>query len=293
MAGDVAAAAEGGLHAGPRLSDAVFRRFQVLVRRESGIALNEGKKALVESRLGRRLRELALDFGAYCRLVEDDVAERDRMIDDICTNETHFFREPRQFEFLETRVVGEWVARAGAGTMPRRARLWSAACSTGEEPYSLAMSVLSTLPAASGWSVEILATDLSRRALDRARAAVWPLERAREIPRAHLEAFMWKGVRSEAGRMKAGAEARSVLRFDRLNLTGDHLPPGPFDVIFCRNVLIYFDVPTKLRVLEALAACLDPLGYLFLGQAEAAMGLPSVLRSVGGSVYVHASRPRA
>jgi len=292
MARGVVAAVNADLHREPRLSDAVFQRFQAVVRRESGIALTDAKKPLVESRLGRRLRELALGFPAYCSLVEDDAEERDRMLDSICTNETHFFREPRQFEFLEARVFPDWAARAGAGTMPRRARIWSAGCSTGEEPFSVAMSGLSRFPVSSGWMIEVLATDLSRSALDRARAAVWPLERAREIPRAHLEAFMWKGLRSEAGRMKAGPEIRSVVRFDRLNLTGGPFPPGPFDAIFCRNVLIYFDGPTKVRVLEALAACLDPLGYLFLGQAEAAMGLPSVLRSVGGSVYVHASRPR-
>src|SRR5689334_3217401 len=146
-----------------------FRLFQRLIHREAGIHLSDAKKVLVEGRLARRLRELALDFDAYYRLVEGDEAERVRMLDCICTNETHFFREPRQFEFLETHVFPEWRARAEAGTMARRIRVWSAGCSTGEEPYSVAMAFLARFPPSSGWEIEVVATDLSTRVLDRAQ----------------------------------------------------------------------------------------------------------------------------
>ena len=128
-----------------------FRLFQRLILSEAGIFLADAKTVLVEGRLARRLRELDLDFGAYYRLVEEDERERVHMLDCICTNETHFFREPRQFEFLEQHVFPEWLARAEAGQMSRRVRVWSAGCSTGEEPYSLAMAFLARFPAASGW----------------------------------------------------------------------------------------------------------------------------------------------
>ena len=280
-----------------------FRLFQRLIQREAGIHLSDAKKVLVEGRLARRLRELDIDFGAYYRLVEADEPERVRMLDCICTNETHFFREPRQFEFLESRVFPEWAARADAGQMPRQVRIWSAGCSTGEEPYSVAMSFLARFPAASGWEIDIVATDLSTRVLDKARSAVWPLEKSREIPQRYLRPFMLKGTGPQEGRIKAGPEIRSVVRFQRLNLNGEPfslagpIAPGgsggPFDLILCRNVLIYFDAPSKARVLGRLLERLNPQGYLFLGHAETVTGLNAPARSVGPTVYGHLDRPSA
>jgi chemotaxis protein methyltransferase CheR len=261
-----------------------FGLFQDLVQREAGIYLSEVKHALLVGRLARRLRELGLtSFGAYYRLVKSDAEERVRMLDCICTNETHFFREPRQFEFLERVVLPAWRAEAEAGRRPRRVRAWSAACSTGEEPYSLAMMLLATLP---GWEVGVQATDLSTRVLERAGEAVWPLSKSGEIPERFLKAYMLRGVGSQEGRMKAGPEIRSVVRFERLNLNDDaYAVPGPFDLLFCRNVLIYFDPPSKARVLERLIPYLAPSGLLFLGHAESPSGLTSRLRSVGPTVY--------
>jgi chemotaxis protein methyltransferase CheR len=265
-----------------------FRRFQRLIQDEAGIHLSDAKRVLVEGRLARRLRELALDYAAYCALVEADEAERVRMLDCICTNETHFFREPRQFEFLEGHVFPEWQARAAQGRMPRHVRIWSAGCSTGEEPYSVAMSFLARFPPSSGWEIEIVATDLSTRALDRARAAVWSMEKARAIPDAYLKAFMLRGRGEQDGRAKAGPEIRSVVRFQRLNLNAEpFLLTGRFDVILCRNVLIYFDAPSKARVLGRLLDRLDPSGYLLLGHAETVTGLARA-RNVGPTVYTHA-----
>jgi len=186
-----------------------FRLFQALIYREAGIHLSEAKKVLVEGRLARRLRDLGLDFADYYRLVESDPRERVHMLDCICTNETHFFREPRQFEFLESQVFPEWRARAEAGRMARRVRVWSAGCSTGEEPYSVAMAFLAAFPPASGWEIDIVASDLSTRVLDRAQAAVWPIEKAREIPDPFLKAFMLRGSGPEEGRMKASPLLRA------------------------------------------------------------------------------------
>ena len=272
------------------LSQRDFRLFQRLVYREAGIHLSDVKRVLVEGRLSRRLRELDLDFRGYYALVERDDQERIRLVDAISTNETHFFREPRQFEFLEKVVYPEWEARAAASKMPRRVRVWSAACSTGEEPYSVAMSFLARFPAESGWEIEILATDISTRVLERARAGLYDLDKSREIPTRFLKAFMLKGKGPQEGRMKAGPELRSRVRFSRLNLNAESLAvAGPFDLVLCRNVLIYFDAPSKARVIDRLLERLDGQGYLLLGHAEAMVGMNARTRSVGPTVYVHAA----
>jgi chemotaxis protein methyltransferase CheR len=271
-----------------------FRLFQALIQREAGIHLSDAKKVLVEGRLARRLRELGVDFSEYYGLVEADPQERVRMLDCICTNETHFFREPRQFEFLETHVFPEWRARAEAGTMARRVRVWSAGCSTGEEPYSVAMAFLACFPPASGWEIEIVATDLSTRVLDRAQAAVWPIDKAKEIPEHFLKAFMLRGSGPEEGRMKAGPLVRSRVSFQRLNLNAEPFTfAGRFDLVLCRNVLIYFDAPSKARVVSRLLERMEPRGYLFLGHAETVTGLNARTRSVGPTVYAHADGPTA
>jgi chemotaxis protein methyltransferase CheR len=281
----------------PAITDQEFALFQALIHREAGIYLSPAKKALLVGRLMRRLKELGLSsFGAYYRVVTEggDETEQVRLLDCICTNETHFFREPRQFEFLEQRIFPEWEARAAAGKMPRRIRAWSAACSTGEEPYSLAMVLLERFPSASGWEVEILATDLSTRALERARAGVWRIEKAHEIPGRHQKAFMLRGTGSQEGRMKAGPALRGVVRFQRLNLHDERWSlPGPFHLVFCRNVLIYFDARTKARVVDRLLDHLLPEGYLFLGHAEGLHGLTDRARAVGPTVYVHAEAATA
>ncbi|HEX9189478.1 MAG TPA: protein-glutamate O-methyltransferase CheR, partial [Vicinamibacteria bacterium] len=171
------------------------------------------------------------------------------------------------------------------GRRPRRVRVWSAACSTGEEPYSIAMTLLAGLP---GWSVEVVATDLSTKVLARAQAALWPVERAKQIPRTYLEAYMLKGFGSQAGLMKAGEALRGVVRFGRVNLAGEPWPEGPFDLVFCRNVLIYFDRTNKTRVVERLLDRLAPEGFLFLGHAESLTGFTEGARTVIATIYQRA-----
>jgi chemotaxis protein methyltransferase CheR len=264
-----------------------FRAFQDLIHRESGIFLADHKQALLGGRLHSRLRALGLaTYGDYFKAVQKDEAERIEMLDRISTNETHFFREPHQFEFLKTRVLPRWMEDARAGTRSRSIRIWSAACSTGEEPYSIAMLLLDQLPASEGWSIEILATDLSTRVLQRAKDAVWRIEKAEEIPTPYLKAFMLQGTGPEQGKMKAGPEIRSLVTFSRMNLNSRPYPvPGGFDLIFCRNVLIYFNAATKVNVVEELLAHLAPAGLLFLGHAESLHGLTERARSVGPTIY--------
>jgi chemotaxis protein methyltransferase CheR len=269
------------------LSEREFSLFQALVEREAGIHLGPSKQALLVGRLSRRVRALGLgSFGAYYRHVTGEGAEaareRVRMLDCLCTHETHFFREAPHFDFLQQHVFPEWRARGRRWPL----RVWSAGCSTGEEAYSLAMVLLAHFPPSSGWEVEVLATDLSTWALGRAREALWPVEKAASIPRPLLRSFMLQGVRSQQGWMKAGPELREVMRFARVNLSDERTwPPGPFELIFCRNVLIYFGAEARTRTLEGLLQRLPSTGYLFLGHAESLTYSAERVRCVAPNVY--------
>ena len=209
------------------VTDREFALFQKLIYNKAGIHLAPAKKALLEARLMRRLRDLGLSsFEAYYRhiLAVDDSEELVVLLNRIATNETHFFREPRQFEFLENQVFPGWKSQRQLVGASRHIRIWSAACSTGEEPYSIAMMLWNHFPPGSGWDFEILATDLSTRVLDAAAAAVWPITKAGEIPHEYLKKYMLKGTGEQNGKMKAGAELRSVIRFERLNLNEQRYP---------------------------------------------------------------------
>ncbi|HKE89098.1 MAG TPA: protein-glutamate O-methyltransferase CheR [Gemmatimonadales bacterium] len=268
------------------LTEQEFTLFQRLILREAGIFLSEAKRALLVGRLIRRVRELELPtFGAYySRIAGGDAQELVRLLDAIATNETHFFREPKQFELLEDRVCGEWLVQAAAAQRARRVRVWSAACSTGEEPYSIAMVLLDRL--GEDWDLEIVASDLSTKVLDRAAQAVFPIGRADEIPEHYRRRFMLRGIGPEEGNCRAGKAVRAPVRFERINLNDDEYPvTGMFDAIFCRNVLIYFDSPSRMRVIERLTRRLVPGGYLFLGHAESAARTATDLRPVMPAVY--------
>jgi len=270
------------------LSDREFTLFQRLIHRETGIFLPEAKKALLVARLSLRLRALGLtSFGAYFDVVEQDRdGEKTVMLDHICTNETRFFREPRQFEFLEADVLPAWKMRGEAGLIPKRIRVWSAACSTGEEPYSLAMLLRTHFPAESGWSIEILASDLSTKVLAAARDGVFPMQRFSEVPPPYLRAYMLRGIRAEEGKIRAQDNIRSLIEFRRVNLNDAQYPvEGPFDLIFCRNVLIYFNRETKAEVVGRLTGHLSPHGLLFLGHSETLHGAAHALKHVGPTAY--------
>ena len=261
----------------PPIADRDFRALRNLIHRLSGINLGPEKRPLLVGRLNRRLRTLGLSsFREYLDLLDNgtNAAEAVRMLDCICTNETHFFREPQQFEFLERAVYPGWAAAASSGEGTRHIKVWSAACSTGEEPYSIAMSLLLHFPARAGWTVDVLATDLSTSALARAVAAEWPIEKSGEIPERLLKRFMLRGTGSKEGLMAAGGELRSTVRFQRLNLAGSEYPnEKDFDLVFCRNVIIYFDSRTKVEVIGRLLRHLAPHGYLVLGHAESIYGV--------------------
>jgi len=277
------------------LTDREFKKLQQLIYSDAGIHLSDAKKALVTGRLTRRLRTLGCrDFSAYYEHVAANPDERTAMLDCISTNETRFFREPKQFEFLEESVLPHWRALGASGQIPKRIRAWSAACSTGEEPYTLAMVLAAHFPAAEGWSVEILASDLSTRVLDAAREGVWPIERSNDIPERMRKAFMLRGIRAEEGKMRAHPSLKSMIDFRRINLNDtDYGIKGTFDLIFCRNVLIYFNRESKDGVIQRLLRHLSPSGLFFLGHAESLTGGQFGMENAGPTVYRHATRAAA
>jgi chemotaxis protein methyltransferase CheR len=270
------------------LSDAEFLLIQKLVYREAGIWLSEGKKALVSGRLSRRLRQLGLkSFRQYYQsIIDGDAAEYVSLLDNISTNETHFFREPQQFNFLDEVVFPRWLAEGRTGVRPRRARIWCAGCSTGEEPYSVAMALMANSPEFSDWNITITGTDISTRVLEKAKLALWSIQKAGEIPPAFLKRFMLRGVGPRTGQLSVSPEVRSMVSFARLNL---NKPPyaaaGPFDLIFCRNVLIYFDHESKQRVVNGLLDRLAPDGYFFAGHSENLTLITDRIRTIRPTIY--------
>jgi chemotaxis protein methyltransferase CheR len=272
------------------VSPALFQKFQKLIYAETGIWLGTAKTALLCGRLFRRLRALQMDsLESYYECVSAPEAddERARMIDAITTNETRFFREPRQFDFLVQKVIPRWRREADGGMRPRRLRIWSAGCSSGEEPYTIAMLLARHLPAEAGWDVRILATDISNRVLDKAIKGVYPINRLSELPPDLLHAFMLRGVAERQGEMKVKVEIQQMVTFQRLNLDREaDLVEGPFDAIFCRNVLIYFDTASKNRVITNLYGRLAPSGLLFVGHAENLSSMSLQLRCIDPSIYV-------
>ena len=264
----------------PELSAVEFQRIADVTKRVAGINLQRGKEGLVRARLARRLRALGLDsYGAYLEQVERDGtrAELKEMIDALTTNKTSFFRESQHFTFLRERVLPDCLA---AGQAPR---VWSAGCSTGEEPYTLGIVVHEAMPATVAAASRILATDISARVLDRARAAQYPADIVAELPRDLLRRHF---VPASGGESWQVAEpVRRLVRFARLNLMGEWPMRGPFDAIFCRNVMIYFDKATQGRLVERFGSLLAPGGYLFVGHSESLTGLAHGFRYVQPAVY--------
>lgn len=267
------------------ISDADFNLFQRLILSHSGIRLNPTKKALLVGRLSKRVRELGLSsFREYYLRARGDAAERIEMIDLMTTNETSFFREPRQFEMLEEEIIPAWIHAAAAGQRAKRLRVWSAGCSTGEEPYSLAAVLATHCP---GWEIDIVATDLSTRALRAAAEGIWPAEKATRIAPPYLTRHFLAGTGSKSGKIKAKPSLRRLIRFARVNLQeAQYDVGGLFDLILCRNVLIYFEPEARHAIVDRLLDLTEQGGYLFLGHAEALSGHSSRVRSLGSTVWV-------
>jgi chemotaxis protein methyltransferase CheR len=275
--------------AGVSVTADLFLKFQRLIHEEAGIWLGDSKSALLCGRLSRRLRALKiLTLDEYYEIVTDPYRfeERVLMIDAITTNETRFFRDPRHFEFLEARAIPRWRSEAQQGVRSKTVRLWSAGCSSGEEPYSLAMLLARHLPSEQGWNATVFATDISTRMLAQARSGVYSLTKSSDIPAPLLKDYMLKGVASQEGQMKVMPEIQTMVDFQKLNLIqGPYPPEAHFDAIFCRNVLIYFDLQSKQKAVQHLTRCLAGNGLFFVGQAENLSSVNSRFRSLVPAVY--------
>jgi chemotaxis protein methyltransferase CheR len=262
----------------PSISDQEFAHFQRFIFDAAGITLADSKKLLVSTRLGRRVQHHELgSFAQYFRLLNsgESPAEVQTAIDLLTTNETYFFREPRHFEFLERHLAAQPVRQ-------QPIRIWSAAGSTGEEAYSIAMLLEDRFP---GRSWEILASDISSRVLDRARAGHYPMERARHVPQAYLQRFCLKGTGRQRDTLLIERGLRSKVSFLQINLN-DRLPAiGTFDFVFLRNVLIYFNTQTKREVVARALSVLQPGGWLFIGHSENLNGICDAVKPAAPSIY--------
>ena len=262
-----------------------FRHIAQTLHAHAGIALSEGKAALVYSRLAKRLRVLGLrSFRDYCALIDgaEGVDERQAMMAALTTNVTRFYREPHHFDHLRDKVMPELAAKARAGG---RVRLWSAACSNGQEPYSMAMTVLDVLPEAAELDVRILATDIDPNMVAEGAAGVYSDDLLAPVPAASRKHFT--PVAGAPGRFSADATLRRLVAFKELNLIGDWPMRGRFDVIFCRNVVIYFDDATQERVWGRFTPILNPGGVLYIGHSERVTGpAAQQLQPAGLTTYV-------
>jgi chemotaxis protein methyltransferase CheR len=273
------------------ITDREFHRFRRLIHDHAGIALAPSKRYLVQARLARRLRELGLPtFADYHALLVRDATgvELTRFINAMTTNKTDFFREAHHFTYLREK----WLPSRGAcrRASDRVLRFWSAGCSTGEEPYTLALTLLDALGGGLGWDLRILATDIDTDVLARAEAAIYQLDQVAPVPRPLLPRYFLRGTGPHAGTVRVKDAVRALVVFRRLNLHDEHWPTrNRFDAIFCRNVVIYFDRPTQQRVLTRLVDHLNDEGLLFLGHSETPNGLVTGLTPVAPTVYRRAA----
>ncbi len=261
------------------ISETAFRRFQALMQQVAGIHLPPTKMALVSGRLSRRLRERGVGtFDAYYRLIAGggEPAELQKAVDLLTTNETYFFREPQHFEFLASEILP--AVRPG-----ERFRAWSAASSTGEEAYSIAMVLMDRLGGRESW--DVFGSDINSAVVERARAATYNEARNEAIPPEYRRRFCLRGTGEMSGRLRVDAPVRNRVRFAQLNLNGDLSAAGVFDVIFLRNVMIYFDMDMKRRVAAALHRQLKPGGWLLIGHAESLNGVTDRFRPVRPTIY--------
>ena len=273
------------------LSSRDFGRLASFVYAEAGICLGPEKHTMLEGRLRRRLRELRIDsYRHYCEYLfgpEGLKEEKLRFLDAVTTNKTDFFREPGHFDFLLERALPEMLARAEG----RPLRVWSAGCSSGEEPYTLAMLLSEYAESHPGFRFRILATDLSTRVLAKAELGVYSSEAAEAVPPALRRKYLMRSRDRDSDRVRIVPELRQLVEFRRLNfMDADYQLGEKADAIFCRNVIIYFDRTTQEKILSRLVSWLVPRGYLFVGHSETLHDLNLPVEALGPALYrrIHA-----
>jgi chemotaxis protein methyltransferase CheR len=266
------------------ISDEEFNYFRTIAHREAGIWIADFKRNMVFRRVSKRVRALGLNtIAEYCDYLNGDnwEGERQPLVNALTTNKTSFFRENHHFRYLESEMLPRLVADAGIGGSTRL-RIWSAGCSSGEEAYSIAMTLYKCIDRLAEWDARILATDIDTEMVDHGRHGIYINEFLDDIP----EDFRKKYVRAVDGdRFRLAYPLKKLITFKALNLLNPWPMKGPFDMIFCRNVVIYFDQPTKKALFDRFANILKPDGLLFIGHSESLFKVTRRFRMVGQSVY--------
>jgi chemotaxis protein methyltransferase CheR len=260
-----------------------FDNLRKISNQHTGILVPDDKFDMFYSRLSKRVRLLGLnDFKAYCRYLETHADhEFTEFINAITTNLTSFFRENHHFEYMRHNLLPT-LLKANAAS--KQIRVWSAGCSTGEEPYSIAMVLKEYVP--NDWDIKILATDLDTNVLKTAATGVYPVDRVADIEPHRLQKWFQYGSGSQANKVRVKSELNDLITFRQLNLMQDWPMKGPFDFIFCRNVLIYFDRETKEMLANRYYGLLRDMGYLFIGHSESLHQLDTGFKLVGNTVYI-------
>jgi len=263
----------------PHLSAASFSAIRELIFEVAGIAMTDEKEELVKSRLAKRLRELKIaGYEEYLTRIQTDRVELSNMVDVLTTNKTSFFREPQHFDYLQEHVFPAWKA---AG-IPRR--IWSAGCSSGEEPYTIAITLAETMPQA---QFEVVASDIDTQVLAHAHEGIYPMGSVAALSAERQKRFFLRGTGRFEGRARVRRELAARVAVERINLMDREWPiEGRFDAIFCRNVMIYFDKPTQRRLIERFWERLKPAGLFFAGHAESLLDNGRHFRLRGQTVYV-------
>jgi len=270
------------------LKDREFTRFSNFIYDRVGIKMPAAKKTMLEARLQKRLKALGIcTFEEYSKYVFDGGEKSDELIhliDVVTTNKTDFFREPAHFDYLLRFAIPTLVEDREAG-YKAPLRIWSAGCSTGEEPYTLTMVLSEFMEACPGLRVSILATDISTVVLEKAKNAIYAEDRVDTIPLQMKRKYLLRSRDKNRGLVRVAPQLRSMVQFRRLNFMEDFGIQEQMDIIFCRNVIIYFDKPTQERLLNKFCRQLVPGGYLFLGHSETLSGLNVPLTPVASTVY--------
>ncbi len=268
------------------LTQVDFEQFSRLVYEQSGISLHDGKKELIKARLSKRVRQGRFkSFRDYYRYVVEDNSGEELvfLLDSISTNLTSFFREQSHFDYLKNELLPQWTATR-KGRDPQ-IRLWSAGCSSGEEVYSISITLLEGLALPEKWKIKILATDLSTKVLKKAMAGIYEQDRIRNIPSPLIKKYFLKGDQQWREYVKVKNRLRDPVEFKRFNLMEPFPFQEPFDCIFCRNVMIYFDKKTQETLVNRFYQCLGPEGVLFIGHSESLTGIPHSFKYVKPAIY--------
>lgn len=268
------------------MPDRIFKQISNFVYNQVGITISQGKKTMLEARLQKRLRVLNLkDYTAYCAyLFSPQAMEREipELIDAVTTNTTDFFREPKHFEFLSKTLLPTWFDQYGASSM---LRLWSAGCSTGMEPYTIAMVFSDFREQNSLFTFSILATDISNKVLREAANGIYDTERVAPVPKEMKHKYLLRSKDPAKHKVRIAPALRNIISFERLNFMESFQFKNKLDIVFCRNVIIYFDRKTQENVLSKFCGQLKPGGHLFVGHSESLAGMSLPLRQVAPTVY--------